>query len=197
MAATVRKTRYFNHIESLSLSPKQEAELGSYVSMVKRVCKRYTVVNPVILDTDDLIQMSLVKLALAIKSGVASELPENHRLGYYTAIVHNSCINQLECHKAKLHAGCDYNETHGSCSTDVDRIHDKLYIEQILDGLRGTHRQEILIHYYGLDTPALDPMYISDIVPLSPSAIACRRFLAIESIQRQLDKGELPSCHLE
>lgn len=194
MAARNNVVGYFATIKDLSLTPEQESELESLIPETKRICRAIArTSNNRYIECDDLVQIALVKMAKAMKS---SNTPKD--VYYYKKVIAITCINQLRLERARgayyRHLGLD-SIPELSVSTDEDRLHQRLYTDTLLNTLSPMSRQ-ILTHYYGIDTPAIGPLAISEILPLSDDAITSRRRRAESSIRTRIEKGELPTWEM-
>lgn len=197
MASTVKVAGYFATIQDLSLTPDQERELENYLPMVRRVCNRFSRKNYhtgndfSILDTDDLVQMALVKIARTIKTSV--EAKNEH---YYIRLVTRSCIDQIQCNEVRG-AASNHDTLDKADSVvahdDIDRIHSRLYIHTLLDSMCHNTTRQIFTHYYGLDTPEIGPSAINEILPVGCNAIANRHMNGLRSLRTKIDRGELPT----
>lgn len=200
MATTIALGRYFDTVEDLSLTLKQETKLDELTPMVKRTCrnfiKRMHRDDPLV-SADDLIQMALVRLIVAIKRGKANSIEYGYR--YYCRIVTLVCRVQMQCNRVRgniaNHISMDDpdNELYLEDSrSDINRLHDRLYVEQLLSALKGKYTKEICTHFYGIDTAPLYSKYISDIVPLDSNTIERRRMRGLKSLRSRINKGVLP-----
>lgn len=200
MAATIGNSRHFNNISDLSLTAKQEGLLTEHIPMVKRVCRKYinrgyyAVHDDPIVTADDLIQIAMVCLASEIKYNT-----DKTSYWHYYKVVSRSCWNQLDYNKIKgnksNHKSVDDTDNKIYLSdqrTSVDRLHARLYIKQLLDGLNGKCSKSILLHYYGIDTAPIGPKLISDLLPLCPATIAKRRWKIVNRLKSRISRGELP-----
>lgn len=201
MATTIALSRYFDTVEDLSLTPEQESKLDEYTPMVRRMCRNFIERtrnhqgDDPLVSADDLIQLALVRLTVAIKH---NKVKENEKR-YYCRLVTRVCRGQVQCNRIRgnrdNHRSIDDpdNEFYLEDSrTDINRLHDRLYIKRLLGALKGKYTKKILIHFYGIETAPLYPKRISDIVPLDHNAIDRRRMRGLRSLKSRINRGVLP-----
>lgn len=205
MAATIAASRYFNTIRSLRLTTEQEQELESYMPMVKRICRKHVRHDKLgrfgddpLISAEDLMQMALVRLTIAIREGKADNARNTE--AYYAKIIKRSCLTQLECNRIRgdkrRHRHVDEIDEQGrliDARHDVDRHHDRLYIEQLLSHLGGKYNKDILMHYYGIETSPIDPACIADLIPMEAQSIAKHRYRSLGSLRKRINEGALPA----
>ena len=192
MAATIVNSQYFDTLSDLSLTPSQEAELDLYIPMTKRVCNRFFRKNYEArhdfstLDSDDLAQMALVRLILAIKHDKAKGLQDKDKENYYTKLVTRSCLSQIRSNRVRGNGAnhADLFEcANFTVDDDSDTINTRLYLNTLLSKLRGKYTEWIIRNYYGLGTAPVGPTRMSEILPLTAAEIATRRHAGINRLK--------------
>lgn len=190
MAAKIGIAGYFATVKDLSLTPEQETLLESLLPMTRRICKRFTDKyydtdhDFSLLDTEDLVQMALVALCRMIKSRPVADIK------LYSCVVIRSCQNCIRLNAAR--GAARYHNSLKSAhyvvsEDDVNRVHQRLYLDTVLSILSNTN-SKILLHYYGL---GIDQHY------QEYPALKARRSYCIGKIRDEIQKGELPTWETE
>jgi RNA polymerase sigma factor (sigma-70 family) len=185
----MRQTRYFDTIQDLSLTDQQEALLHSLMPIVHSVCSTFSVKlrsagnDRTHTSYDDMVQMAMVKLVLAIKRSGLIEIESSVR--YYTRVVSRACLTQI--HKARIR---DYKNYH--CDLDAatqvpsaGSVEDKILVEQLLAKVPTDITRKVLIHYYGIDCAPKSLEWISDNLHITRGSISRRLWQMKQKLKKE------------
>jgi len=80
---------------------------------------------------------------------------------------------------------------------DIERVHNRMYVDTLLESVNSDISKKILLHYYGIDTPQLRSKAIGDMLGMKEGATIIRRNRSINTIRAKIAEGELPTWETE
>lgn len=194
MAANLKYSRLYDNVESLELTQEQEQELSRAWPVICRTASGFAG-DDTLISVDDLIQESAVRVARAISKGTEFLATIKSRDAYYSTITRNTCITLIRNRRAShdLTASLDILEPFCTDSDyDEDRLHKRLYIDQLLDSIENPLNTQILLHYYGIDTPTLTPRHIAREIGGNRHSVYLRHQYTLGKLKQKISRGELP-----
>jgi len=178
-------------IDSLKLTTAQEVELSTYMTMLYKICHIFTRkgTSVYLLDYDDLVQQTSIKLIKAIKSELCRD--SKTKVNYYKKVIYNGCLTELKKVRRKNSIiisvdDSDFKNTLIYNSLILESLANTEYVNVLLSYIESNYCKKILMYYYGINTCSKNSVEIGLILKKSENAIRIAKSYTIKKLRKKI-----------